>query len=143
MSYEKEGNEQKLLTWIDVMEAEKYVYTAGVAGEKFFRALNEKRILGSKCLKCNLIYVPARLYCEKCFSRTEDYEVKSKAYIKTFTRIYVDKNGKALDKPIIIGLIGFEGVEGGILSIIEGDIVSIRSEVEIYKYEIPLWVRIK
>jgi len=47
----------------------KNIYTAGVAGQRFFEELKENgKIYGSKCEKCGLTYVPARIYCEKCFN---------------------------------------------------------------------------
>ena len=36
-------------------------YTAGLAGERFFRAIkDEGRILGTLCTECDITYVPAR-----------------------------------------------------------------------------------
>ena len=44
-------------------------YTPGVAGEVFFSALRDRGVLlGSRCERCRYVYVPARLFCERCFS---------------------------------------------------------------------------
>ncbi|MEM4372343.1 MAG: zinc ribbon domain-containing protein, partial [Metallosphaera sp.] len=67
MSWDKRGRENELVTWKDVMEVERYVYTAGPDGEKFLRGLREGKILGRKCPRCGRIYVPPRMYCEDCF----------------------------------------------------------------------------
>ncbi len=47
-----------------------FVYTAGVAGEEFGRALRDQgKFLGSRCADCKVTYVPPRTYCERCFGR--------------------------------------------------------------------------
>ncbi|AWR96266.1 DNA-binding protein [Acidianus sulfidivorans JP7] len=154
MSWDKIGNDQYLLDWKDVMETEEYDYTAGVAGEEFLKGLSEKKIIGAKCPKCNTIYVPARLYCENCFEKTEFVEVKTKPYLDTYTIIYKDNQGNKLEKPQIIGLVRFENTKGGLLAVIEGEekeeerklsipSLNLGSEVEILRYEIPLVVRLK
>ena len=49
------------------------VYTVGIAGERFFRALkDEGKIMGTRCARCDVMYVPGRLYCEQCFSHLDD-----------------------------------------------------------------------
>ncbi|MBP1358034.1 MAG: Zn-ribbon domain-containing OB-fold protein [Sulfolobus sp.] len=144
MAWEKKGTEGSLLSWYDNMEVESYVYTAGPVGEAFIKGLNEKKILGSKCPKCGRIYVPARLYCEYCFVKTEDtlVEVKGKAYIDSYTIVYQDHYGNPLQTPLTIGIIRFEGATGGLLAYIEGT-PEIGKEVEIVSYGIPLKVRVK
>ena len=143
MSWEKIGKEDNLLTWKDKMGAEEYVYTTGVAGEEFFNGLKQKKIIGSRCPKCGKVYVPARLYCEDCFVKTNFIEVNEKAYIDSYTIIYKDDEGNKLEKPQIIALIRFGNTKGGLLAyVVEGE-VEIGKEVEILEYKIPLIVRVK
>lgn len=143
MSWDKIGIDEKLLSWKDVMEVEEYEYTAGVAGEEFLKKLSEGKILGAKCPKCGKVYVPARLYCEDCFVKTEFTELKEiKPYLDTYTIIYADNQGNKLEKPQVIGLVRFKGTVGGILAFVEGE-PRIGSEVEILQYTIPLTVRLK
>ena len=98
------------------MEAEKYVYTAGIAGEKFLRGLKEGKIIASKCTKCDITYLPARAFCEECFSEiTEYFEIDPKGEVETYTIQYVDEKGEPLEKPIIWAVIRFYGIRGGIL----------------------------
>ena len=52
-----------------------YRYTAGVAGERFLRKLQQKgSILASRCHDCDEAYVPPKIYCVRCFSELKDYE---------------------------------------------------------------------
>lgn len=92
-------------------------YTYGIAGEKFFREIKDNaKIMGTKCEKCNLIYVPARIYCERCFASLEEWcEIESKGEIFTYTVGWTDLNGAQLDEPVILALIKFDGVCGGLV----------------------------
>ncbi|WP_338602231.1 Zn-ribbon domain-containing OB-fold protein [Sulfolobus tengchongensis] len=143
MAWEKSGKEGSLLKWFDVMEAEKYEYTVGPAGEQFFNGLKQGKIIGSKCDKCGRIYVPARLYCEHCFIKIETYvEVnKDEAYIDSFTIIYKDDNGNRLTQPISIALVRFPNTEGGILCYVDGN-VRAGVKVKFISFQWPLRVKV-
>jgi uncharacterized OB-fold protein len=98
------------------MEAD-YLYTLGVAGECFFKEIKENgRIMGVKCPKCGLIFVPPRLYCEKCFAKFEEWvDVGKKGEVYTYTIATVDIEGKKLEKPQIYAFIRFDGTQGGLI----------------------------
>ena len=116
MSSERIWDAEKIRFMEGDMEADKYVYTAGLAGELFLKGLKEGKIIASKCSKCGTIYLPARAFCEKCFVEIkEHFEIKENGEVDTFTIQYVDKDGKPLEKPIIWAIIKYYGVEGGIL----------------------------
>ena len=47
-------------------------YTAGVAGERFFRALADRgAFLATRCGACGVVYCPARAFCERCMAALE------------------------------------------------------------------------
>lgn len=132
MSIEKITNPLKTRHWLGNMEAH-YIYTLGVAGERFFKELKENgRIMGAKCPRCGIVYVPPRMYCEKCFAKLEEWvDVGKKGVIHTFTIATLDIDGKKLEKPEIYALIKFEGAHGGIIHKIgETDTVFIGMKVE-------------
>ncbi len=132
MSLEKITNPLNLRHWIGHMETD-YVYTLGVAGERFFKEIKEnERIMGAKCPHCNMVYLPPKLYCECCFANLEEWvDLGKKGMIYTFTIAAVDINGSKLEKPAIYALIKFEGAHGGIIHKIgETDKVSIGMKVE-------------
>jgi uncharacterized OB-fold protein len=132
MSLEKITNPFNARHWIGHMEAD-YVYTLGIAGERFFKEIKENdRIMGAKCPKCNVIYIPPRMYCEKCFEKLEEWvDVGKRGIVHTFTIATIDINGEKLEKPTICALIKFDGVHGGIIHKIgETDTVYIGMEVE-------------
>lgn len=94
------------------------LYTAGIAGERFLREIQEKgRLVGTRCTTCNLVYLPARLYCERCFARLDQnwMEVPRTGRVHTWTVARIDLDGKPLKEPTPVAMVTFEGVHGGIL----------------------------
>lgn len=132
MSLEKITNPFSARHWIGDMEAD-YMYTLGVAGERFFKELEENgRIMGAKCKCCDVVYVPPRMYCERCFAKLEEWvEVGNRGEVHTFTTAMLDIDGSKLEKPVIYALIKFEGAHGGLIHKIgETDRVCIGMKVE-------------
>ncbi len=84
-------------------------YTAGVAGQRFFEELKENgKIFGSRCEACSLTYVPARIYCERCFARLEDkdwLDVGTEGTIYSFTVVYETKSEEAKAEPSLIAAV--------------------------------------
>ncbi len=94
-----------------------YVYTAGRAGELFFKTLRDKgEFVGTRCESCDMVYVPPRMFCERCFQRIEKNVVKvpNRGVVHTFTICHetYDELSKA---PSIVALIRFDGAEGGLM----------------------------
>jgi uncharacterized OB-fold protein len=110
-------------------------YTAGVAGERFFREIKDHaRILGTRCDACGLIYVPATIFCERCFAELETWvEVPSQGRVFTYTVLHRDLDGEPLDPPAILAYVKLEGADGGLVHYIgetEKNLVHIGLEVE-------------
>jgi uncharacterized OB-fold protein len=56
----------------------------------FNQFLNEEKLMGSKCKKCNIIYSPPRPICLKCHGKDMEWiKLKGKGKLATFTCIYV------------------------------------------------------
>ena len=110
-------------------------YTAGVAGERFLREIKDHaRILGTRCPTCDLVYVPATLFCERCFAQLDEWlEVSSQGRVFTFTVLFRDLEDRPLDPPAILAYVKLNGSNGGLvhyLGEIEPDQVFIGLEVE-------------
>ncbi|HZD79378.1 MAG TPA: Zn-ribbon domain-containing OB-fold protein [Actinomycetota bacterium] len=88
-------------------------YTPGVAGDAFFTALRDRGVLlGSRCEGCDYTYVPARLFCERCFSElAADTEVGPGGELVSFTIGFVGPEERPLDLPETIGLIRPDGAD--------------------------------
>jgi uncharacterized OB-fold protein len=92
-------------------------YTPGVAGEVFFTALRDRAVLlGSRCEECDYTYVPARLFCERCFAElAADVEVGSEGTLVSFTIGFVGVGGEPLDVPVTLGLVQLDGADAVLL----------------------------
>jgi len=101
--------------WHDNIPIES-LYTAGLAGERFLRALKEGEIMGVKCPECELTYLPPRIFCPYCFSSLEEWvEVGNQGTVETFTVLNIDPDGSPLEEPKIIALINIDGTHGGLI----------------------------
>ena len=87
--------------------------TAGLAGQAFFEALRDQgQILGSRCEKCQWTYVPASLFCERCFAELTDRSpVANEGEVISYTVCHIDLDGSPLDPPGVVALVRLDGVQ--------------------------------
>lgn len=105
--------------WFGDMEAQ-YVYTSGIAGDKFFNELKKGKFLGTKCDQCGKVYVPPRMYCEECFKAlTEWVNIPNKGIVDTYTVVHVDRDENLLETPEIRAFIRMEGTDGGFVHMLD------------------------
>ena len=116
MSYDRIRDPRGLKHQMGDMEAD-YIYTAGLAGEKFLFALkNEGKLHATKCEKCDITYMPPRIYCDQCFAKLENWlEVPAAGTVESFTTTYEDMNGEPLDEPITLAVIKIDNTNGGLI----------------------------
>lgn len=98
-------------------------YTAGIAGERFFRALKERGVfLATRCEECGVTYCPARAFCERCLAPLEEYfEVGPAGTLESFTVVYLDLDERPLEEPQVVGLIKLEGADTFLVHRVAGD----------------------
>jgi len=95
----------------------RYLYTYGVAGERFFREIKENgKIWGVRCFQCQITWVPPSLYCERCFERLGQWlEVGHRGEIHTYTFCYREADKSPKNSPTILAVIKISGAEGGLI----------------------------
>ncbi|MDP9296588.1 MAG: Zn-ribbon domain-containing OB-fold protein [Actinomycetota bacterium] len=88
-------------------------YTAGVAGKAFFEALRDRGVfLGSRCETCEVTYVPARMFCERCFAElSAGVEAGPGGVLESFSIGYVGVDGSPLHQPTTVGLVRLDGAD--------------------------------
>lgn len=93
-----------------------YIWTVGKAGNKFFEELRDNaRIVGTKCKKCKRVLIPPRIFCEKCFSKLDDWEVVSdEGTVETFSISYIGVDVAKTEEPTYIAVIKLDGSDGGL-----------------------------
>jgi len=90
-------------------------YTFGLAGEKFFRAIqDEGKILGTYCPKCEWTYVPAVIFCERCLGKLEEWvDVGTVGEVHSFTLLFENFDGPHREFPEVIAFVSLG--DGGII----------------------------
>jgi len=112
-------------------------YTAGVGGQKSWAALKRKgELLGTRCPSCAQVYLPARLFCERCFAElTEAVPVKPAGVVRSFTICYVDPDDRQLERPYALALVELDGattlILHRVLDVDDAAQIAIGSRVEV------------
>ena len=100
-----------------------YKYSVGSLASKFFIQIRDsKKINGAKCPKCNIVIVPQRSVCLKCFGKIDELvELSGKGKLVTFTVVHYDSPVQAMKPPYAIGVIKLDGADTAITHFI-GDV---------------------
>lgn len=116
MSFDKIRDPRKIRHQIGDMECD-YIYTAGVAGERFYIALrDEEKLLATHCDNCNITFMPPRMYCDKCFAELANFmEVPSIGVIESYTITYFDRDGQPLPDPEVLAFVKIDKTNGGLI----------------------------
>ncbi|MFX0168011.1 MAG: Zn-ribbon domain-containing OB-fold protein [Candidatus Hodarchaeota archaeon] len=116
MSFDKIRDPRKIHHQIGHMECD-YIYTAGIAGERFYIALrDEEKLLATRCDKCETTFMPPRMYCDKCLAALDNYaEVPSTGIIESYTITYLDRDGEPLPEPMILAFVKIDKTDGGLI----------------------------
>ncbi len=82
-------------------------YTAGVAGQRFFEEIKDNgKIYGTPCQNCGVTFVPARIYCERCFARLEEWvDVGTEGTVFSYTLVHKTKSGEPKENPSLIAAV--------------------------------------
>ena len=92
---------------------------AGRAGSKFLIELRDnQRIMGLKCPECNIVYVPPKTTCPKCFSQIDEWvQVSNQGTLLSYTvvnYIYADLFQPKNTIPYTVGIIQLDGADTGL-----------------------------
>ena len=80
----------------------------------YHRFLNEERIMGSKCKKCGVLFLPPRSICVECYGNEMEWvEMSGKGKLVAFTCIavgppFMTKEGYDRRHPYCNGVVEFE-----------------------------------
>src|SRR5438094_5399822 len=101
--------EGKYLDVVYKFEA-KYSWAAGVAISRFLAELKEGRIIARKCMRCERILVPPRMYCEQCFRPTDEWVlIKDTGAINTYSISHVRTDARRLKTRILVPAAALDG----------------------------------
>ena len=88
-------------------------YTPGVGNTAFFEGMLDRgAFVGSRCPECEVVYVPSRMFCERCFSElTADAECGPEGELVSWTVARQGIDGEPLADPDAIGLVKLDGAD--------------------------------
>ena len=91
------------------------IYSAGAVGSRFLIELRDnKRIMGTRCPACNIVYVPARSVCRDCFGQLSEWvEVSPKGTLLSHAIARQPSVVQPVNPPIIYGIIQLDGADTG------------------------------
>ncbi|UCE37833.1 MAG: Zn-ribbon domain-containing OB-fold protein [Thermoplasmata archaeon] len=119
---EKQSDPTSFMHWRGDMQAD-YLYTNGVAGNRFFAHLKKKdTFLASRCPQCKKVFMPPRMFCEDCFCDIPDkawIEVPARGTVRVWTVATINAHGKKLKEPKVIALIDIDKTDSAMLGIIK------------------------
>jgi uncharacterized OB-fold protein len=90
--------------------------------DKFYDALEDKKIIGNKCPKCGKIFVPPRKICGECneviaFDKNW-LDLPDTGILQNYTTTYYrvnDRGSRKVKNPQIIGMVQIEGSDTAIV----------------------------
>ena len=101
----------------------RFRYTPGVGNTAFFEALRDRGVLlGSRCTACGVTYLPARIFCERCFAALQaDTECGPGGVLESFTVGHIGIDDDPMDEPLTIGLAKLDGADTVLMHFLIGD----------------------
>jgi uncharacterized OB-fold protein len=84
----------------------KYAWATGIAMSRFLNGLKDGEILGIRCDHCGRIAVPPRIFCERCFNRSETWvKLPDTGRVNTFSVSYITTDTTRVKTPTIPAVI--------------------------------------
>jgi uncharacterized protein len=94
-----------------------YNWWAGDTASRFLIALrDEKKILGTRCARCERVYVPPRKVCPTCFTENPDWvQVSDEGALLTYTVARRQLAALPEKVPVAFGLVKLDGADTALL----------------------------
>ena len=100
-----------------------YTWSVGEVGSRFLTELKDnKKIWGTKCPSCGVVFVPPKKSCTYCFVPISEWvEVKDEGVLETYTVVRYDSDLIPQKSPQVIGIVLLDGSDTGLVHLI-GDV---------------------
>ena len=101
----------------------RYAWDTGVAIGRFLSELKEGRIIGRRCHRCQRVLVPPRMFCERCFRPTDEWQlVADTGTVNTYSESHIRWDASRIEQPILIAVVELDGASSGGLLHYLGDV---------------------
>jgi len=113
------------------IEAE-FDYSYGKISRFFQEIKDNKRIMGTKCPKCGVVFCPPTSDCPMCWVPTEWIEVGPKGTMLHYTLINLPSLWQEKAVPFAIGLIKLDGADTGLMHFVEeNDLLKLKNGLRV------------
>jgi len=114
-----DAQKQQYHSIVGKMEIPYHIYAGQLASDFFIGLRDSKKITGTKCSKCNKVYVPPKSVCGHCFSKLDSLvEVGSTGTLLTFTEVSYKEAVQPVDPPFVYGVVKLDGADTGMVHFI-------------------------
>ena len=111
-----------------------YTWSVGEIGSRFLIELRDrKKIFGTRCSKCDRVYLPPRKTCGQCFSILHEWiEVGPQGTLMTYTTVHYESPVMPMKPPFAYGIILLDKASTGLVHLLgEVDLEEIRSRMRV------------
>jgi hypothetical protein len=98
-----------------------YTWHAGKVGSRFYEDLRDHcRIMGTKCARCDWVYVPPRETCPRCYGDIAGWvELPPTGTLLTYTVTrYAVPGIQPLEPPYALGIVKLDGAGSGLVHLL-------------------------
>ena len=97
-----------------------YTWSVGETGSAFFVALrDERKILGSYCAQCDVVFLPPRKVCGRCFGSSMEWrELGHEGTLLTYTIPRYREKIHPTEAPFAFGVVKLDGADTGLTHLI-------------------------
>jgi acetyl-CoA C-acetyltransferase len=103
----------------------KYVYTAGIAGERFYQDLAKGKLSGTWCEGCEAVHIPPTAFCEFDMEpldpQADAREIDGEGIVVAFTEVHEDRSGHLLETPEVVVQVAYPDTVGSLFGKFKGD----------------------
>ncbi len=97
-----------------------YTWSVGEIGSRFLIELRDhKKIFGIRCLKCDMVFIPPRKSCGRCFSNLHEWvELGPQGTLLTYTIVHYESPAMPIKPPVAYGIIQLNGASTGLVHLL-------------------------
>jgi uncharacterized OB-fold protein len=111
-----------------------YTWSVGETGSRFLIELRDhKKIFGTRCPKCDMVYLPPRKTCGRCFSNLHEWvELGPQGTLITHTVVHYESSVMPMKPPFAYGIILLNKASTGLVHLLgEVNLEEIKSGMKV------------
>jgi uncharacterized OB-fold protein len=115
--------EEDLQAPLEIPDAMCITYKYSFGGiSRFFREIRDHgRLMGTRCERCDFVYLPPRLHCSRCYGETSWVPAGSAGTIKSCTTVHYAASSFQRNTPYICAYIQIDGADTRLLHNVMAD----------------------